>query len=99
MSGAPVIAREPAEAYDAGMSIWTLHAGYDPEAKVWYTLDCDVPGLVTEGETLERLRERAMAVLPELLEDNAHQIDTGRLHGPHSLRLVAFHESTVPVAA
>ena len=81
------------------MTLWTLHAGYDPEAKVWYTLDCDVPGLVTEGETLERLRERAMAVLPELLDDNADLIDPDRREGPHALRLVAFHESTMPVAA
>jgi Domain of unknown function (DUF1902) len=81
------------------MALWTLHAGYDPEAKVWYTLDCDVPGLVTEGATLERLRERALAVLPELIADNAHEIDSERRQGPHSLRLVAFHESTVPVAA
>lgn len=66
---------------------------------MWYTLDCDVPGLVTEGETLERLRDRALAVLPELLEDNAHLIDLERRKGPHSLRLVAFHESTMPVAA
>ena len=44
------------------MALWTMHACYDPEAKVWYTLDCDVPGLVTEGATLERLRDRALAV-------------------------------------
>ena len=81
------------------MALWTLHAAYDPEAGVWYTLDCDVPGLVTEGETLERLRDRAVAVLPELLEDNAHIIDKERGAGPHSLRLVAFHESVVPIAA
>lgn len=81
------------------MALWTMHACYDPEAKVWYTLDCDVPGLVTEGATLERLRDRALAVLPELLEDNAHLIDPERRKGPHSLRLVAFHESTMPVAA
>jgi predicted RNase H-like HicB family nuclease len=84
---------------EAEMALWTLHAGYDPEARVWYTLDCDVPGLVTEGETLERLRERAAAVMPELIADNAAHIDPGRRDGPHSLRLVAFHESTVPVAA
>jgi predicted RNase H-like HicB family nuclease len=81
------------------MALWTLHAGYDPEARVWYTLDCDVPGLVTEGETLERLRERAAAVMPELISDNAEHIDPGRRDGPHSLRLVAFHESTISVAA
>ena len=81
------------------MTLWTLHAAYDPEAHIWYTLDCDVPGLVTEGETLERLRDRAAAVMPELLELNADHIDSERRAGPHSLRLVAFHESTVPVAA
>ncbi len=81
------------------MALWTLHAAYDPEARVWYTVDCDVPGLVTEGETLEWLRDRAAAVMPELLEDNAHLIPEERRHGPHQLRLVAFHESTVSVAA
>jgi predicted RNase H-like HicB family nuclease len=81
------------------MALWTLHAAYDAEAKVWYTLDCDVPGLVTEGETLERLRDRAAAVLPELIEDNAHLISEDRRAGPHELRLVAFHESTISVAA
>lgn len=54
---------------------------------------------MTEGETLERLRDRAAAVMPELLELNADHIDPERRAGPHSLRLVAFHESTVPVAA
>lgn len=81
------------------MTLWTLHAAYDPEAHVWYTVDCDVPGLVTEGETLERLRDRAAAVMPELLVDNAQFIDAERRKGPHELRLVAFHESTIPVAA
>ena len=81
------------------MTIWTMHAAYDPEARVWYTVDCDVPGLVTEGDTLDRLRERAAAVLPELLIDNAHLIDEDRRAGPHELRLVAFHESLTPIAA
>lgn len=81
------------------MALWTLHAAYDPEARVWYTLDCDVPGLLTEGETLERLRERAAAIMPELLDLNAGEIELERRAGPHHLRLVAFHESTVPVAA
>lgn len=73
------------------MALWTLHAAYDPEAHIWYTLDCDVPGLVTEGETLESLRDRAAAVMPELIADNAHLIDEDRRAGPHALRLVAFH--------
>lgn len=81
------------------MTLWTLHAAYDLEAQIWYTLDCDVPGLATEGETLERLRDRAAAVMPELIADNAGLIDKDRRDGPHTLRLVAFHESTTAVAA
>jgi hypothetical protein len=81
------------------MPLWTLHAAYDPEARVWYTLDCDVPGLLTEGETLERLRDRAAAILPELIELNAGEIAPERREGPHTLRLVAFHESVTPIAA
>jgi predicted RNase H-like HicB family nuclease len=81
------------------MTLWTLHAAYDPEVHVWYTLDSDVPGLATEGETLERLRERASAVMSDLLELNADLIAPERREGPHHLRLVAFHESTMPVAA
>jgi predicted RNase H-like HicB family nuclease len=81
------------------MTTWTLHAAYDPDERVWYTVDCDVPGLVTEGDTLERLRDRAVAVMPELLADNMDLIEEERRKGPHCLRLVAFHESTIPVAA
>lgn len=81
------------------MTLWTLHAAYDSDAHVWYTVSCDVPGLITEGKTLERLRDRAAAVLPELLRDNADLINEERRRGPHELRLVAFHESTVAVAA
>lgn len=58
-----------------------------------------MPGLIAEGDTLERLRDRAAAVMPELIEDNAYLIDKARRQGPHLLRLVAFHESTIPVAA
>ena len=81
------------------MSVWSLHAAYDPEAAVWYTLDCDVPGLVTEGDTLDRLQERAVAVILELLADNAHLISEERRVGPHALRLVASYDIIVPIAA
>ena len=71
------------------MTLWTLHVAYDPEASVCYTRSCDVPGLITEGETLECLRERATAVPPELLADNAHEIEPECLQGPHELRVLA----------
>lgn len=81
------------------MTTWTIHAAYDLEGQTWYTLDSDVPGLVTSGRTIEELRERASLILPDLIELNAHELDPERRVGPHQLRIVAFHESTVPVAA
>lgn len=45
-------------------------AKWDSEAKVWVAESDDIPGLVTEADTLERLIERITAVAPELLALN-----------------------------
>ena len=79
------------------MSVWTLHASYDREVKTFYTVDCDVPGLVTEGDTLEHLAARAVAVIPELLEGNAHLIAPERLVPPHTLRVIFNYEHAFDV--
>jgi predicted RNase H-like HicB family nuclease len=81
------------------MADWYIHAIYDTEAHAWCTLDTDIPGLVTSGASIEELRERASAILPDLLELNAHELPPERRTGPHNLRIVAFHESIAPVAA
>jgi predicted RNase H-like HicB family nuclease len=47
-------------------------ANWDSEAKVWVATSDDVPGLATEAASLDALVERVLAVIPELLEDNAH---------------------------
>ncbi len=44
-------------------------AKWDPEAGVWYTAETSIRGLVTEAETLEKLRERLMLIIPDFLED------------------------------
>ncbi|PKR89745.1 hypothetical protein CXZ10_07545 [Pleomorphomonas diazotrophica] len=38
-----------------------------------------MPGLVTEAPNLDILRERILAVVPELLEDNAHLLSGDQL--------------------
>jgi hypothetical protein len=48
-------------------------AKWDPEAAVWYTAETSIRGLVTEADTLERLRERLMLIIPDLLEDQMPQ--------------------------
>jgi hypothetical protein len=44
-------------------------AKWDDEAQVWYTAETSIRGLVTEADTLEKLRERLMLIIPDFLED------------------------------
>jgi predicted RNase H-like HicB family nuclease len=46
-----------------------VRAVWDPEANVWVATSEDLPGLVTEAETQERLVEKLHALIPDLLED------------------------------
>jgi len=48
----------------------TVNAEWDAEAKVWVATSDDVPGLITEAETVEALAEKLSAMIPELLEAN-----------------------------
>jgi len=82
------------------MTVWTIRAEYDPEAKVWWTADSDVPGLAADAESLEALAAKAGAMLPDLLAIHQDEIvDKERLKGPHRIRIVAHHEHLFDVAA
>jgi predicted RNase H-like HicB family nuclease len=50
--------------------IYQVKAEWDDEASVWVAASDDVPGLVTEAETLEALLEKLRAMVPEMLEAN-----------------------------
>ena len=52
------------------LSALTIRAEWDSEAGVWVAESDDVPGLVTEADTLELLVERLRVLVPELLELN-----------------------------
>jgi len=47
-----------------------VRAEWDDEARVWVATSDDVPGLATEGETVESLIEKLKIMIPELLEAN-----------------------------
>lgn len=82
------------------MAQWTIRAEYDPEAKVWYSIEGDIPGLAADGETLEALAAKAGSMLPDLLEINGEDIkDKSKLEGPHTIRIIAHHEREFDVAA
>lgn len=48
-----------------------VNARWDDEAGVWVAQSDQVPGLVTEAETLEHLATKLEGLIPELLELNA----------------------------
>jgi predicted RNase H-like HicB family nuclease len=49
---------------------YIVKAEWDEEASVWVATSDDVPGLVTEAATLERLVEKLRSMVPEMLELN-----------------------------
>ena len=50
--------------------IYFVRAEWDDEARVWVATSDDVPGLVTEADTLESLSVKLEALIPELLDLN-----------------------------
>ena len=47
-----------------------VRAEWDEEARVWVATSDDVPGLATEGDTLEGLVEKLKIMIPDLLDAN-----------------------------
>lgn len=47
-----------------------IKAFWDSEARVWVAESDDVPGLITEADTMERLVDKLHVLIPELLQEN-----------------------------
>lgn len=47
-----------------------VRAEWDSDAQVWVASSDDVPGLVTEADTIEALDAKLQTMVPELLEAN-----------------------------
>ena len=54
---------------------FTVRAEWDPEARVWTVTEGDVPGLVAEADTVEKLADALGVLVPEPIERNAHLPD------------------------
>ena len=50
--------------------VYNVHCAWDAEANVWIATSEDVPGLVAEADTLEKLTEEVKLLVPDLLELN-----------------------------
>ena len=51
-------------------SLILVRAQWDNAARVWVATTDDVPGLATEAETLEALRDKLVVMIPELMQAN-----------------------------
>ena len=51
---------------------YLVRAEWDSEALVWVASSDNVPGLVTEADTIEALETKLQTMVPELLEANGH---------------------------
>ena len=47
---------------------YTVNIIWDDEARVWMATGDDVPGLILESDSYDRLVERVKAAVPELLK-------------------------------
>jgi predicted RNase H-like HicB family nuclease len=56
--------------HDSMNKPYFVRAEWDDEAAVWVATSDDVPGLVTEAQTLEALDAKLKSMVPELLEAN-----------------------------
>ncbi len=56
-----------------------VKATWDDEAKVWVAQSDDVRGLATEADTFERLKDKVLAIIPELLELNGQKSDLANI--------------------
>jgi len=94
------VAVRPPKDHNSPMAVWTIRAEYDPEARVWWVADSDLPGLAADAATLEALAAKAGSMIPDLLEIHADLVaDKSRLKGPHRIRIIAHHEHLFDVAA
>lgn len=59
------------------MSAYTFKVIWDSEASVWFTESEEIKGVVAEAPTLEKLHEKLLMLIPEMLKLN-HSVSVGR---------------------
>ncbi|MEB3213584.1 MAG: DUF1902 domain-containing protein [Leptolyngbyaceae bacterium] len=78
-------------------STYQVVAFWDEEASVWVATSDDVPGLVTEAETIEVLSQKLHVMIPELLVLN--QVIPENHHEPIAFKLTSERQEQIKVAS
>jgi len=77
--------------------VYKIESFWDSEARVWVAESDDVPGLVTEADTIEALTAKLRAMIPELLLLN--NIVTAEYVGNITFELVSHRQELIQVAS
>ena len=59
---------------------YLVWAEWDIDANVWVATSDDVPGLVTEADTIHKLVLKLGSMVPDLLKANACNMDSETVH-------------------
>lgn len=89
MLGQPAMTRE---------TTYTINALWDEEASVWTAWSDDIPGLVTEADTMEALNANIRILIPELCELNHLTLAVDE-SGDVPIEIVARRHETVSLSA
>jgi predicted RNase H-like HicB family nuclease len=73
---------------------YVIRATWDDEAKVWVAASDDVPGLVAEASSVEKLIEKLRALVPEMLEANGVSAPPA-----YQVRLLAQYQEQITLPA
>ncbi|MEC4984303.1 MAG: DUF1902 domain-containing protein [Oscillatoria sp. PMC 1068.18] len=74
-----------------------VEAFWDAEAEVWVATSEDVPGLVTEAETIESLTSKLRQMIPELMLLN--NIVPANYQGAIAFELISHRQEMIEVVA
>jgi hypothetical protein len=82
------------------MALFVVEAALDKDAGVWYVVDSNVPGLITEAASFDALCDKVLALTPELLTLNGWtDEDEGGLPAEIPIQIIAHRSSKIRLAA
>ena len=79
------------------MNLYKIEAFWDQEALVWVAESKDVPGLVTEANSLENLTQKLKQIIPELLLSN--QVILPEYRGAIAFELITYRQELIQFAS
>lgn len=81
------------------MALFVVEAALDKDAGVWYVVNSNIPGLITESATFDALCDKVLALAPELLMLNGWTGEDGQVPAEIPIQIIAHRSSKIKLAA